>query len=77
VNLREGTRRLALFLGMAGTIVGGYGSMLALIDIHGRTTPSSAWEYLCIPLCPILGFLIPWGAVRAIGWVGAGFVKPS
>ena len=77
MNLREGTRRLALFLGMAGTIVGGYGSMLALIDIHGRTTPSSAWEYLCIPLCPILGFLIPWGAVRAIGWVGAGFVKPS
>ena len=77
MNLREGPRRLALFLGMAGTIVGGYGSMLALIDIHGRTTPSSAWEYLCIPLCPILGFLIPWGAVRAIGWVGAGFVKPS
>lgn len=77
MNLREGTRRLALLLGVAGTIVGGYGSMLALIDIHDRTTPSSAWEYLCVPLCPILGFFISWGVIRAIGWVGAGFFQPA
>ena len=76
MNLREGTRRLALLFGVAGVIVGGYGSMLVLLDIHGRTTPSSAWEYLCIPLFPIIGFFVPWGAVRAIGWVGAGFVHP-
>jgi hypothetical protein len=39
------------------------------------STPApSAWMYCLIALLPILGFLIPWGAVRAIGWVGAGFV---
>ena len=38
-------------------------------------TPSpSAWLYLLIALFPVLGFFIPWGAVRAIGWVGAGFI---
>ena len=35
-----------------------------------------AWQYLLIALCPILGFFIPWCAIRAVGWVGAGFVKP-
>jgi hypothetical protein len=37
------------------------------------TPAPAAWEYLLIVLFPILGFFIPWGAVRAIGWVGAGF----
>jgi hypothetical protein len=41
------------------------------------TSAPPAWEYFLIALLPILGFLIPWGAVRAIGWVGAGFVQPS
>lgn len=40
-------------------------------------TPSpAAWIYLLIALFPVLGFLIPWGAIRGVGWVGAGFVKP-
>ena len=38
------------------------------------TPATSAWTYLLIALFPIFGFFIPWGAVRAIGWVGAGFV---
>ena len=46
--------------------------------LDGQTiypTPApSAWLYLLAALFPLLGFLIPWGAVRAIGWVGAGFV---
>jgi hypothetical protein len=33
-----------------------------------------AWSYVVIALFPLLGFFIPWGAVRAIGWVGAGFI---
>jgi hypothetical protein len=48
---------------------------------NGQTlypTPApSAWLYLLDALLPILGFFIPWGAIRAIGWVGAGFVQPS
>ena len=42
-----------------------------------RTPAPSAWLYLLVALLPVLGFFIPWGAVRAIGWVGAGFVQPS
>jgi hypothetical protein len=37
------------------------------------TPPPSAWLYLLVALFPVLGFFIPWGAVRAIGWVIAGF----
>ena len=36
-----------------------------------------AWEYLLVAILPILGFFIPWGAVRALSWVGAGFLKTS
>jgi hypothetical protein len=35
------------------------------------------WEYFLIALLPIFGFFIPWGTVRAIGWVGAGFIQSS
>ena len=41
------------------------------------TAAPIAWEYLWIPLFTLLGFFVPWGAVRAIGWVMAGFVKSS
>jgi hypothetical protein len=153
MNLREGTRRLALLLGVAGAIAGGFASydelqtvlyqkefhnkfeQLAASDvvqqerkyklvgiryfdpqtgeeIQGWEQPSNvgkggikairwdkdyrvesietedgltyylnpapaAWLYLLIALFPILGFFIPWGAVRAIGWVRAGFFRPS
>jgi predicted small secreted protein len=148
MNLREGTRRLALLLGVVGTILGGFASYLELQSVleqrarHNRfeqlatsdvveqerksqagwvsidpkteervdwyqlidkggintihwtkdneiesigtqdgqtlypTPAPSAWLYLLVALFPILGFFIPWGAIRAIGWVGAGFFKP-
>ncbi len=41
------------------------------------TAAPSAWLYLLIALLPPLGFLIPWGVVRAIGWVGVGFVTDT
>ncbi|MGD0737601.1 MAG: hypothetical protein ABR976_20915 [Terracidiphilus sp.] len=42
------------------------------------STPApSAWTYLLVVLFPMLGFFIPWGAIRAIGWVGAGFTASS
>lgn len=37
------------------------------------TPAPSAWLYCLIALFPFFGFFIPWGAIRAIGWVGAGF----
>ncbi len=47
---------------------------------NGQTlypTPSpAAWTYVLIALLPVFGFLIPWGAIRAVGWVVSGFVQP-
>jgi hypothetical protein len=149
INLREGTRRLALLLGVAGLIGGSYVSYLELqstleqrehhkkfeqlansevvqqerkshagwvtidpktgertaweqqVDKGGIKTilwttdndiesieakdgqtlyPSpapAAWQYLFVAFTPILGFFIPWGVTRAIGWMLAGFVIPS
>jgi predicted small secreted protein len=149
MNLREGTRRLALLLGVVGAILGGFASYVELqtvlnqrarhnafeqmansefvqqerkkladwVSIEPKTgeradwyelvdkgginsihwdkdnkiesietqdgqtlypTPApSAWLYLLVALFPFLGFFIPWGAIRAIGWVGAGFFQPS
>lgn len=151
MNLREGTRRLALLLGLAGAIVGGFASYLESQDVrsqrtrhdnfqrlsaldlvqqlrsdHQKNTNSSeasvktvmpgccgikevvwdsehiwndgsgiysietddgrtlyptpaptVWSYLLIGLFPILGFFIPWTTIRAIGWVGAGFVQSA
>jgi hypothetical protein len=44
--------------------------------LHPTSAPA-AWMYSLIVFFPVFGFFIPWGAIRAIGWVVAGFVKPS
>jgi hypothetical protein len=53
----------------------------SIVTDDGQTlypTPAPApWLYLLIALFPVFGFFIPWGAVRAIGWVGAGFVQSA
>lgn len=150
MNLREGTRRLALLLGMAGAIFGGflsYSELQSLMrqrsehqqfeklantdevkqerkarqlgwivtDTDGRPVDPNAsvinangigtihwtadfaieyietqdgqmlfpaqlpgaWSYILIAVFPLLGFFIPWGVVRGLGWVVAGFVQPS
>jgi hypothetical protein len=41
------------------------------------TREPSAWKDPLIALFPIVGFFISWGAVRAIGWVVAGFFQGS
>lgn len=160
MNLREGTRRLALLMGIVGAILGGFASYYELqtvqtvlreradhkqfeqlansdavsrerqmkkawfakvtrspslfpyvfsdsdfstkvdkggvhmigwtqdFDVASIQTqdgqmlyPTSApawpwWDCLLIAIYPVLGFFIPRGAVRAIGWVVAGFVQP-
>ena len=147
MNLKEGTRRTALLLGVVGALLGGFVSYLELDSVMGQLKrhnrfeqlvnsdvvklerkkiadwksidpksgeriqwgdqvdkggiktiqwstdnevesiltddgqylfPSpapSAWEYLAIPGFLLLGFFLPWGVVRAIGWVVAGFMK--
>lgn len=47
---------------------------------NGQTlypTPApDAWSYLLVAILPVLGFFIPWCAIRAIGWVVAGYAQP-
>ena len=152
MNLKEGTRRLALLLGVAGALGGSFVSYLEWQELHSKKTrrdrfeqfatldavkhlskdhqqkkddpldanirsvmpgccgikeivwdrdhvwndgggiysietlggetlqpwsAPSAWEYLFATVMPIIGFIIPWGLIRAIGWVMTGFVQPS
>jgi hypothetical protein len=44
--------------------------------LHPTPQPSAS-TYLVIAPLIIIGFFIPWGAIRAIGWVGAGFIARS
>ena len=41
------------------------------------TPAPGAWSYVLIAILPVLGFFIPWGAIRAIGWVGTGFTASA
>ena len=43
-------------------------------SVYAEPAPN-AWEYFLAVLFPVFGFIIPWGTVRAIGWVGVGFVQ--
>lgn len=40
-------------------------------------SPPSVWKYLFILMFPVFGFLAPWGFVRSLVWVGAGFFEAS
>ena len=35
------------------------------------------WAYILVAIYPILGFVVPWGTIRAVVWVGAGFYDDS
>lgn len=43
--------------------------------VYAATEP--VWSYLLLPVFPVLGFIIPWGAVRLVTWVGSGFFQSS
>jgi len=42
--------------------------------LHPTPTPR-AWSYALIAIFPVLGFFVPWAAIRAIGWVLGGFIQ--
>ena len=31
------------------------------------------WVYPMVLLCPVLGFLIPWGFMKGLSWMGVGY----
>lgn len=40
-----------------------------------RVDPPPLRAYLVLLLYPVIGFLIPWGALKTITWIATGFVK--
>jgi hypothetical protein len=43
--------------------------------IYQTDLPSFFRAYLAPALFPLAGFLLPWGALKAVAWVGAGFFQ--
>jgi MgtE-like protein len=41
------------------------------------TPRPTLWPYLWAAIFPVLGFVIPWGSVRTLAWVGVGFFERS
>lgn len=41
------------------------------------TSKPGPWSYSLIGIFPMLGFFIPWAAIRSLGWVVAGFIQHS
>jgi len=77
VDLREGTRRLSILAGGTGFLFCGLVSLSAFqSEFQGTIHAPSAWSYVLQMIFPLVGFAVPWGMIRAIGWVLAGFFQP-
>jgi hypothetical protein len=42
-----------------------------------RTDPPPLWTYLLAPVFLVLGFFVPWGTLKVLTWIGAGFSLPG
>ena len=78
MNIREGMhRRLALVVGVLGAILGGFFAIAVPLNQNQRGIPITWGDILGFSSLPILGFLLPWAAIRALSWVLTGFSKPN
>jgi hypothetical protein len=46
-------------------------------ELITRTEAPHLSAYLLLLLYPVLGFLLPWGGIRILTWVGIGFAAPQ
>ena len=77
MDLREGTRRLSLLTGGVGFVLCGIVSLFAFQgELQGKIHAPSAWSYVLQVIFPLVGFAVPWGIIRGIGCVLAGFLQP-
>jgi hypothetical protein len=51
--------------------------VLSVVREAPRAPKVSAFDVLAIVMCPLAGFLVPWGAFRSVGWAIDGFRKPN
>lgn len=45
--------------------------------VEESVVPPPLRSYAILFLYPILGFVLPWGAIRILTWIGAGFFEPT
>ena len=77
-NFREGVRRLGIVAGGLGGIAGAIGGAFVALDAHAsaakRLLGEPVWvDYTVAAMLPFTGFLVPWGAIRLLVWIWAGF----
>jgi hypothetical protein len=78
LNFREGMRRLGILVSVLGAIAGAIGGYLLAIDAHASAAKGLLGEpvlvdYAVAASLPVVGFLLPWGAIRVLVWIWAGF----
>lgn len=71
-------RRLGIVAGVLGSAAGAIGGYLVAMDAHASAAKGLLGEpvmvdYAVAALLPVLGFLLPWGALRVLVWIWAGF----
>jgi hypothetical protein len=77
-NTKEGMRRLGIVLGVVGCAGGGFESYFIAVDVYNSAVRGAGVDWLSVALLlafPVLGFLVPWGAIRVLVWIWAGFSK--
>lgn len=84
MKFKRGMKRVALLLGVAGALVGLYGTFICWDGLHEEAsggfspaTAPAAWQYALTLTLPIIGFVIPWGVTLAVTWVVSGFIEPK
>jgi hypothetical protein len=78
LNFREGMRRLGIVAGVFGAVAGAIGGYFLAMDAHASATKGLLGEpvqvdYAVAASLPVVGFLVPWAAIRVLVWIWAGF----
>ena len=71
-------RRLGIVAGVLGGVTGGVGTYFLVRDTLTSAPkgllPEPIWvDYAVASLLPVIGFLIPWTAIRVLVWIWSGF----
>ena len=78
INFTEGMRRLGIVVGTLGAVAGAIGGFWLAMDAYTssvkRLLGEPVWvDYTVAALLPVVGFTVPWGAIRLLVWIWAGF----
>jgi len=69
-------------MGWVGAVAGAIVGYLLAIDAHTSTAKGFLGEpvlvdYAVAASLPVIGFLVPWGTIRVLVWIWAGFSEQA